>query len=200
MSSEKSFNHNKSTRKTRKKIKANPNKQQNKRETTKGEGKFHKIKLPKPIMYEPNQNITTNMQLVVENDDDKNNKYSQGQERIIRDAGEIVNYYLELHKNMINTYNSVYSQILQNKVDLSYDLFFNSAEKMMEYSFDIKDFYLNLISNRDKSLKLIDDIITENLDTFIKSIKLVQKFYKDVMESYVDCIKNYNKFSNTFLN
>jgi hypothetical protein len=41
MSSEKSFNHNKSTRKTRKRNKVNPNKQQNKRETTKEEkGKF----------------------------------------------------------------------------------------------------------------------------------------------------------------
>jgi hypothetical protein len=35
--------------------------------------------------------------------------------------------------------------------------------------------YSNLISNRDKLLKLIDDIITENLDTFIKSIKFTYK-------------------------
>jgi len=35
--------------------------------------------------------------------------------------------------------------------------------------------YSNLISNRDKSLKLIDDIIPENLDRFIKCIKFIHK-------------------------
>jgi len=35
--------------------------------------------------------------------------------------------------------------------------------------------YSNLISNRDKLLKLIDDIITENSDTFIKSRKFTYK-------------------------
>jgi hypothetical protein len=49
--------------------------------------------------------------------------------------------------------------------------------------------YSNLISNRDKSLKLIDDIITKNLNTFIKSIKFRQKFYNDIVQSYLDCIR-----------
>ena len=50
--------------------------------------------------------------------------------------------------------------------------------------------YSNLISNRDKSLKLIDDIITQNLDTFIKSIKFIhKKFYNDIIQSYLDCIR-----------
>ena len=49
--------------------------------------------------------------------------------------------------------------------------------------------YTRLISNRDESLKLIDNIITENLDTFIKSIELTQKFYKDIIQSYLNCIK-----------
>jgi len=44
-------------------------------------------------------------------------------------------------------------------------------------------------SNGDKSLKLIDDIITKNLDTFIKSIKFRQKFYNDIVQSYLDCIR-----------
>ena len=49
--------------------------------------------------------------------------------------------------------------------------------------------YTSFISNRDKSLKIIDNIITENLDTFIKSIELTQKFYKDIIQSYLNCIK-----------
>jgi len=49
--------------------------------------------------------------------------------------------------------------------------------------------YTRLISNREESLKLIDNIITENLDTFIKSIELTQKFYKDIIQSYLNCIR-----------
>ena len=49
--------------------------------------------------------------------------------------------------------------------------------------------YTSLISNRDESLKLIDSIITKNLDTFIKSMEVTQRFYKDIIESYLNCIK-----------
>ena len=90
---------------------------------------------------------------------------------------------------MINTYNSVYSQILQNSSGLSWDVFFSSSERFANYPFDIKNMYTRLVSNRDESLKLIDNIITENLDTFIKSIELTQRFYKEVIQSYLNCIK-----------
>ena len=49
-------------------------------------------------MYDPNQNTTTNMQLIVEDDNVKYNKYSRSQERIIKDAVEIVNYYVNYIK------------------------------------------------------------------------------------------------------
>lgn len=50
--------------------------------------------------------------------------------------------------------------------------------------------YSNLISNRDKLLKLIDDIITENLDTFYHIYKIyIQKFCNDIIQSYLDCIR-----------
>jgi len=47
--------------------------------------------------------------------------------------------------------------------------------------------YTNLISK--ESLKLINNIITNNLDTFIKSMELTQKFYKDIIQSYLNYIK-----------
>ena len=43
--------------------------------------------------------------------------------------------------------------------------------------------------NKDESLHLLDIIITENLDAFIKSIELTQKFYKDIIESYLNYIR-----------
>ncbi len=48
--------------------------------------------------------------------------------------------------------------------------------------------HTNLIS-KDESLKLINNIITNNLDTFIKSMELTQKFHKDIIQSYLNYIK-----------
>ena len=180
LSSEEILNHNKS-RKTRKRDRANSNKEK-KDKKAKEEEQSQKMKLP-PIIYDPDKN-QRNILLTV----DDNNSFKQGQEHI-RDIKEITNYYLELHKNMLNTYNSIYSQILQNSSSLSWDVFFTDAGKFTNYPFDIKNMYNSLISNRDKSLKLIDNIITENLDTFIKSIELTQKFYKDIIQSYLNCVK-----------
>ncbi|MDF2737004.1 MAG: hypothetical protein K0S93_860, partial [Nitrososphaeraceae archaeon] len=84
---------------------------------------------------------------------------------------------------------SIYSQIIQKSSSLSWDVFFTDAGKFTNYPFDIKNMYISVISNRDKSLKLVDNFVTDNLDTFIKSIELTQKFYKDIIQSYLNCIK-----------
>jgi len=180
LSSEQTFNHKKS-RKTRKNDKVNQNKEKNDKEAKKEQSQ--KMKLPEPIIYDPDRKQENTLLI------DDNNSLKKDQERINSEAKEITNYYLELHKNMINTYNSVYSQILQNSSGLSWDVFFTGDGRFTNYQFDIKNIYTRLISNRDESLKLIDNIITKNLDTFIKSIELTQKFYKDIIQSYLNCIR-----------
>ncbi|HJT84908.1 MAG TPA: hypothetical protein VJ697_10535 [Nitrososphaeraceae archaeon] len=77
-------------------------------------------------------------------------------------------------KDISNSYNDGFSTV--NK-------------KFTDYSFEIENMYNSLTNQGDKSLKLVDNIITENLDTYIKSMKQVQKFYKDVTESYLSCIR-----------
>ena len=93
---------------------------------------------------------------------------------------------------MINTYNSIYSQLLQNISNYSSDDI-AILKRFMDYPFDNKNMYINSISssriNSDESLKLIDNVMTKNIDTFIKSIKLTQKFYKGIIENYLNCIK-----------
>ena len=182
MSSEQTINPDKRTDKTRKRKKINQNKDKND-DKAKEEKQSQKRKLPPPIIYDPN-NTQENSRLA-----DDNNIFKNDQERITREAKEITNYYLEFHKNMINTYNSLYSRMLQNSSGLSWDVFFTDAVRLTNYPFDIKNIYTNFISNRDESLKLVDNIITENIDTFIKSIELAQKFYKDIMKSYLDYMK-----------
>jgi hypothetical protein len=187
LSSEQTIDQEKKSRKTKKSDKTYTNKEKKKKNK---EGKEEEEqqqsqikKLPTPIIYDPDINRSKIILTY-----DNNNSFKQYEEQTNRDAIDITNYYLELHKNMINSYNYVYSQILPNISNLSYSDF-TVPKRFTNYSFDIKAMYTSLISNRDKSLTLIDNIITNNLDTFIKSIKLTQKFYKDVIESYLNCIK-----------
>ena len=93
---------------------------------------------------------------------------------------------------MINTYNSVYSQLFQDIFNYSSDDV-TILKKFMNYPFDIKNMYTNSISsndnNPDESLKLIDNIMTRNMDTFIKSIELIRRFYKEIVQSYLNYLK-----------
>ena len=154
------------------------------------EEKSQEIKLPEPIIFEPyedNRNQQNNLSLITSNDENKQDKLGQN---IINntDAQEIIDYYFTFHKNILNIYNSLYSQILQDIFNSYNNNFSTVNERIINYSTQIENMYNSLTSERDKSLKLVDNIITENLDTYIKSIKLAQKFYKDVIESYLNCI------------
>jgi hypothetical protein len=186
LSSEEILNHNKPRKTRKKRDKTIPRKEKNDKET-KEEQQSPEIKklFPEPIIYDPDKN-QRNIQLVV---DDNNNFKPGTPEQITRDAKEITNYYLEFHKYMVNTYNSIYSQMLKNISNLYLNNFFTISGTFTNYPSEIKNMYNSLGNKRDQSLKLIGNIITENLDTFIKSIELIQRFYKDVFESYLNCIK-----------
>lgn len=163
----------------------NSSKENNDKEVKESPQQLQKKKFPEPIIYDPD-NDQRNIRLGGDN-----NSFKEDEQQSIRESKEITNYYLELHKNLIDTYISINSQILQDISNFSWDSFFTISERFTDYPlFDIKNKYISLISNREESLRLIDNIITNNLDTFIKSIEYTQKFYKDVIESYLNFIKN----------
>lgn len=143
-------------------------------------------KLPKPIIYQEDENQTNLLLAKEDNDDD--NCFKQPREQIMREALAITNYFLELHKDMVNSYSSEYTNLLQNIFNSSWDDF-TIPRRVTDHPFDIQNMYSSLNSNRDNSLKLIDNVMTKNIYTFIKSIEVTQKFYKDVIESYLNCIK-----------
>ena len=138
-------------------------------------------KLPEPIIYqdENQRNI-----LLAEDDD----WFKQHLEQTMREARAITNYFLELHKDMVNSYSLEYTNLLQNIFNSSWDDF-TIPGRMTDHPFDIQNMYSIFSSNRNNSLKLIDNIMTKNIYTFIKSIEATQRFYKDVIESYLNCIK-----------
>jgi hypothetical protein len=156
------------------------------------EERLQEIKLPQPIIYEPSENNHNKQgNLSLTTSDDNNNQDQRRQTTITStDAKEIIDYYFTFHKNMINNYNSIYSQMLQDISNSYNDGFSTVNKRFTDYSFEIENMYNSLTNQGDKSLKLVDNIITENLDTYIKSIKQAQKFYKDVTESYLNCIRN----------
>ncbi len=148
--------------------------------------------LPDPIIYNADKNQKKDIQTTIDINDDNNSSKQDQEKHIVRNAKEITNYSLDLHKDIINTYNSVYSQLLQNIFNYSNNDT-TILKRFMDYPFNNKNIYTNSIStssrHSDESLKLIDNVMTKNMDTFIKSIELTQRFYKDVIESYLNCIK-----------
>lgn len=132
-----------------------------------------------------NDEITSNnIRLAVDD-----NGFKKDQEQLTKNIKEIAKYYLELHKDMINTYHSIYSQILQDLTNSAGNDDLTIPKRHTDYPLDIKNRYISSIKNPIISLKLIDNIITKNLDTFIKSIELTQKFYNDIIQSYLNSIK-----------
>lgn len=97
---------------------------------------------------------------------------------------EIKYNFLEEHKNIINTYYSIYS----NRLNKIFDCNLNNLIAMEKYSKRYSKINRNLIDNQTNTTRLIDDIVVRNMDTFIKSLELVHKFYFDVLQSYYNYI------------
>lgn len=111
---------------------------------------------------------------------DKNHFYS------ISEAKKIATYCLKMHKEIIDTYNEVYTQSINNLYDKSFanydvikdfnhifDNYNNMPEKLLEMS-------------EQNSSDLVYHILTKNMFTFIKSIEIVRQFYRDVYRTYVN--------------
>ena len=97
---------------------------------------------------------------------------------------EIKYNFMEEHKNIINTYYSIYSKQLDEIIDDN----FNNLKTMEEYSNTYSEINRNLMDNQTNTTRIINDIMDKNMDTFLKSIDLAHKFYRDVVQSYYNYI------------
>jgi hypothetical protein len=180
LSSEQALNQKKSSSK---KTKKSYNKEKKSKQAKVEQQSQIKKKFPDPIIYDPDSN-QRNIPLAT-----ADNTIFKDKGQTARVAMKITNNYLELHKDMINTYNLVYFQILQNILNLSWDGI-TIPVRFMNSSIDVnKNIYTSSSDATEESMQLVDNIINKNLDTFIKSIELSHRFYKDVIESYLNCIK-----------
>ena len=117
-------------------------------------------------------------------------------QQIIKKTMKEIKYnFMEEHKNILNTYYSIYSKRLDDII--SYNL--NNSKIMEEYSNtsnEINRYQMINQTDTTTTTRIINEIIDKNIDTFLKSIEFAQKFYSDVVQSYYNYIRNINKLSN----
>ena len=117
----------------------------------------------------------------------KNNKFDDlvnYQQTIKKTMKEIKYNFMEEHKNIINTYYSIYSKKLDKIIDDN----FNNPKTMEEYPNTYSEINRNLMDNEPHTTRIIIDIMDKNMDTFLKSIEVAHKFYCDVIQSYCNYI------------
>ena len=113
----------------------------------------------------------------------------QNYEHTIETMKEIKYNFIEEHKNIINTYFSIYS----NRLNKIFESNLNNLLSMEKYSQRYNKINSNLFDNQTSTTRIIDNIVVNNMDTFLKSLELVHKFYFDVFESYckyITMVKN----------
>ena len=106
------------------------------------------------------------------------------QQTIKKTMKEIKYNFMEEHKNIINTYYSIYSKQLDEIIDYN----FNNPKIKKEYSNTYNEKNRNLMDNQTNITRIINDIMDKNMDTFLKSIEVAHKFYCDVVQSYCNYI------------
>ena len=102
----------------------------------------------------------------------------------IKTLKDIKYNFIEEHRNILNTYYSIYSQRLD-------DIIYYNLDNLMalDNHFDNNNINQNLINNQTNTTKIINDIVDKNMETFIKSLKFASKFYSDVTKSYCNYIR-----------
>lgn len=98
---------------------------------------------------------------------------------------------MEEHKNIINTYYSIYSK----RLDEIFNHNLNNLSKIEKHSDACNTSNQNIVDNQFDSMKIIHYIVDKNIDTFIKSLELANKFYFDVFESYRKYIRNFKNLN-----
>ena len=139
-----------------------------------------------PIIYQVKNQKTIPSTYVVDGD------ITQDQKEINKTVREIADYYIKLHMDMISTYNSIYSNLLQDIFDSSLD-YFPFHKKVTHRMFYDTNRYPSSIGNTGNSQKFLENIINKNLNTFMKSMEITQRFYEDIIQSYLESVKKLDR-------
>ena len=127
---------------------------------------------------------------IYENNIERVNQY---QNQIIDTSKHIADNYIELQKNTVNIYQSVYSQILEN-LSHSYWKDSNIPERFTDAYNTINK---NTLDNISDTTNFINEIVSRNIETANKSIEYAQRYFNDTTRNYFNYIRKlerpYNK-------
>ncbi|MFB5599938.1 MAG: hypothetical protein ACE5SW_06900 [Nitrososphaeraceae archaeon] len=114
------------------------------------------------------------------------------QEQIIRAVQEISNNATDLQKNFFNTYQSSYTQFLDNTYR-SYWQNFNIPERYSEtyntLNKNIQDGTINVTS-------FMNEITVGGIEHFSKSVELTQRYYNDILQNNFNYAKKIERSYN----
>lgn len=124
--------------------------------------------------------------------EDNVDSVNQFQERFIKTSKEISNSYIELQKNILNIYQSGYSQVLNNL----YKTYWNNFMIPERYGDVYNKFNKNISDSITTSTKIVNDIVIGNVEIINRSIEVTQKFYNDSIQNYFNYVRKIEKSYN----
>ena len=116
-----------------------------------------------------------NNRRIMEKNEDTFRRY---QEQIKKTTQEISNNSIELQKNVFNTYQSFYTQFLDNIYKLweNFNIPQRYSETYNTLNKNIQNYTVNVTN-------FINEIAVGGIENFNKSIELAQRYYNDIMQN-----------------
>ena len=116
--------------------------------------------------------------------------FRNSQEQINRTIQSISNNYVELQKNILNTYQSAFSR------------FVDDVSKSNWNNFRIPERYADIYNKTNQNItdhtinctQKINDFVLGSTETFSKSVEIGQKYYKDPVQNYFNFVNKIREF------
>jgi len=118
--------------------------------------------------------------------------FGKFQEQISKTTQEISYNIIELQKNIFNTYQSSYSQFLNN-INKSYWQNFNIPER---YSETYNTLNKNIQDSTVNTTNFLNEIFVGSVENLKKSLELTQRYYNDIVQNNFNYIQKLERSFN----
>jgi gas vesicle protein len=134
-----------------------------------------------------NEKQTTNKE-IFKKSIDATNKYQQDAFKTVQ---SITYNFVELQKNLLDTYQSVISRFLED-VTKSY----SNTNSPNRYADIYTQTNQTITDNTTNATHRINDMVIGSTETFNKSIEIAQKYYNDSIQNFFNFLKKIERSSN----
>ena len=127
---------------------------------------------------------------IIEKSIDTANRYQQ---ETINTTQSILNNYVELQKNLLNSFQSVFSRFI-NDTSKSY---FNNFTAPHQYADAYNKTNQTITDNTLNYTHRVNDFAVTSTESFNKSIEIAQKYYNEAVQNYLNFV---NKIGRSYSN